>query len=102
LSVAFLFRKSLLPPAYALGQLLFKHHVADCDDMERRIRASELDWTIVRPPQLTDKARSEKYRVLVGRLPLMGFTASRADVAEFMVQATEQDSYSRQIVGIAD
>jgi putative NADH-flavin reductase len=101
LSVAFLFRDSVLPPTYPFGQLFFKQHVADCAEMERIVEGSGLDWTIVRPPQLTDKPRSCKYRVLSGHLPFMGFTATRADVADFMVTAAEQDSYPKQIVGIA-
>jgi putative NADH-flavin reductase len=102
LSVAFLFRDSILPPTYPFGQLLFKNHVADCDEMETSVRKSTLNWTIVRPPQLTNKARSGRYRVLADHLPFMGFTASRADVADFMLQAMEHGSYSRQIVGLAN
>lgn len=101
LSVAFLFRDSVLPPAYPAGQLFFKHHVADCADMETIVQRSGLDWTIVRPPQLTDKPQSGRYRVLVQHLPFMGFTASRADVADFMIKTAELGSYVRQIVGLA-
>jgi putative NADH-flavin reductase len=102
LSVAFLFRDSVLPPAYPFGQLFFKHHVDDCAEMERIVEGSGLDWTIVRPPQLTDKPRTGKYRVLSGHLPFMGFTATRADVADFMLTAAEQDSYPKQVVGLAN
>lgn len=102
LSVAFLFRNSVIPPAYPAGKLLFGHHVTDCADMEEIVQQSKLDWTIVRPPQLTNKPRSGKYRVGVGRLPFFGFTISRADVADFMVQTMEQDVYARQIIGLAN
>ncbi len=102
LSVAFLFKNSILPPAYPLGQLLFRHHVNDCAEMEAIVRSSSLDWTIVRPAQLTDKPPSGKYRVRAGHLPFMGFTVSRADVADFMVTAMEQSSFNNKIVGICD
>ncbi len=102
LSVAFLFRNAIVPPAYPAGQLLLKHHVRDCAQMEDIVRSSGLDWTIVRPPALTNKARTEKYRVGIDRLPFMGFTASRANVADFMVRAMEDSSYSREIVGVTD
>ncbi len=101
LSVAFLFRDSLLPPAYALGQLFLRHHVADCADMEAVVQGSGLDWTIVRLPQLTNRPRSATYRLGVQHLPLMGMTIPRANVAEFMLQAAEDRSYSRRIVGLA-
>jgi putative NADH-flavin reductase len=54
-SVAFLFKDSVLPPAYLLGRLLFPRTVADASAMERVFAESELDWTMVRPPELTDK-----------------------------------------------
>ncbi len=101
LSVAFLFKNAILPPAYPAGQLLFKHHVEDCAEMENVVRASDLDWTIVRPPQLTNKPRADHYRVTAGKLPFLGFTASRAAVADLMIRSTEEHGYSRQIVGIA-
>lgn len=102
LSVAFLFRNSILPPAYPLGQLFLKHHVDDCAEMEAIVRRSRMDWTIVRPPALTNKPRAENYRVGVGRLPFMGFTVSRADVADFMIRAMESGAYGREVVGVAD
>jgi len=49
-SVAFLFRDSLLPPAYLAGRLFFGDLVADAAAMEDILAKSGLDWTIVRPP----------------------------------------------------
>jgi len=51
-SVAFLFRNSIVPPAYLLGRLLFPRTVADASAMERVFGKSELDWTMVRPRNL--------------------------------------------------
>ena len=55
-STAFLFKDSILPPAHLVGRLLFPGVVADASAMERTIADSRLDWTIVRPPQLTRQA----------------------------------------------
>ena len=41
--------------------------------MEQIITESGLDWTILRPPQLTDKPHTGKYRVRDGHLPPFGF-----------------------------
>jgi putative NADH-flavin reductase len=101
-SVAFLFRDSIVPPAYLLGRLLFPAIVADASAMERILGESELDWTIVRPPELTDKAYTGKYRVLEGHLPRFGFKISRADVADFMLRAVENHVSSRKIVGVSN
>jgi putative NADH-flavin reductase len=102
LSVAFLFKGLIIPPAYLFGRLLFPHHVADANAMEEIVRRSGLDWTIVRPPQFTYKPRTGKYRVREGSLPLFGFTISRADVADYMIRAAENHASSRKIVGISN
>jgi putative NADH-flavin reductase len=101
-SVAFLFRDSIVPPAYLAGRLFFPALVADASEMEHVFTNSELDWTIVRPPRLTDKPRTGRYRVSEGRLPHFGFAISRADVADFVLKCAENHVSSRKIVGISN
>jgi putative NADH-flavin reductase len=101
-SVAFLFKDSFMPPAYLLGKLLFPGIVADASEMERIFAQSELDWTMVRPPELTDKPYTGKYRVREGHLPRFGFKVSRADVADYMIRAAENHSSIRKIVGVCN
>jgi putative NADH-flavin reductase len=99
-SVAFLFKDSIVPPGYLLGRLFFRVTVADASAMERIFEESRLDWTLVRPPELTDKPYTGKYRVREGHLPRFGFKVSRADVADFMIRAAEDHVSSRKIVGV--
>jgi putative NADH-flavin reductase len=101
-SVAFLFRDSIVPPVYLLGRLLFPITVADASAMERIFEQSTLDWTMVRPPELTDKPYTGKYRVLEDHLPRFGFKVSRADVADFMLKAAEQHISCHKIVGVCN
>src|SRR5258705_6418266 len=101
-SVAFLFKDSIFPPAYLLGRLLFPRTVADASAMERIFAESELDWTMVRPPELTDKPYTGNYRVREGHLPGFGFKISRADVADFMIQVAEKQSFIRKVAGICN
>jgi putative NADH-flavin reductase len=101
-SVAFLFKNSLVPPAYLLGQLFFSEIVADASAMEQIFGESQLDWTMVRPPQLTDKPYTGKYRVQEGYLPHFGFKISRADVADFMIKAVEDHSSIRKVFGVCN
>jgi putative NADH-flavin reductase len=101
-SVAFLFKNSIVPPTYILGRLLFPGVVADSSAMERIFADSDLDWTIVRPPQLTDKPYGGKYRVRVGHLPAFGFKISRADVAHSMVKAAGDRSLIGKIIGVSN
>ncbi len=101
-SVAFLFRDSIVPPAYLLGRLLFPLTVADASAMERVFAESDLDWTMARPPELTDKPYTGKYRVREGHLPRFGFKISRADVADFMIQVVDNRSSIRKVVGVCN
>lgn len=101
-SVAFLFKDSVVPPVYLLGRMFFSGVVADASAMERIFAESELDWTMVRPPELTNKPFTGKYRVREGHLPRFGVTISRADVADFMLKAVENHLASHKIVGVSD
>jgi putative NADH-flavin reductase len=101
-SVAFLFKDSIIPPAYLLGRLLFPGIVADASGMEELFQNSGLEWTIARPPGLTDKPYTGKYRVREGHLPRFGFKISRSDVADFMIKAAENRSSLGKIVGISN
>jgi putative NADH-flavin reductase len=69
---------------------------------EKIIRASALDWTIVRPGALTNGKRLGKYRhgAHVGSY-LWTVRISRADVAEFMLKQLEDATYLRSAVGIS-
>jgi putative NADH-flavin reductase len=68
---------------------------ADKARAEDRVRASELDWTIVYPPSLTDDEPSGELRA--GEAPpLRGIPKiSRADLADFMLAQLVDASYSR-------
>jgi len=101
-SVAFLFKDSIFPPAYFLGRLFFPGTVVDTSAMESIFAQTELEWTMVRPPQLTDKPYTGKYRVGVGHLPRFGFKISRADVADYMIKAVENPSTIRKVVGVCN
>lgn len=101
-STAFLFRDSIIPPTYLFGRLFFPAIVIDAEGMERTICASELDWTIVRPPQLTDKPFAGKYRVREGHLPWFGFNISRADVADCFLKALENRASVKKILGASN
>jgi putative NADH-flavin reductase len=101
-SVAFLFKNSILPPAYLFGRLFFSRLVDDASAMERIFGASGLDWTMVRPPELTDRPHTGNYRVREGHLPPFGFKISRADVADFMINLVENRSSVHKVVGVSN
>ena len=98
-STAFLFRDSIVPPTYLVGRLLFPGVVVDATAMERIFAASGVEWTMVRPPQLSDKPYTGKYRLRVGHLPPFGFSISRADVADCMLKAVGDRSTIGKVLG---
>jgi putative NADH-flavin reductase len=101
ISTAFLFKDAILPPAYLFGRLFFPGVVADASAMERIFAASSLDWTILRPPQLTDKPHTGKYRVREGHLPPFGFKISRADVADCFLKTVATPASIRKVLGLS-
>jgi putative NADH-flavin reductase len=74
----------------------------DLEAMERRIMATDLDWTIVRPVGLSDDAPTGHYRVsLDGALLPKSRRIPRGDVASLVVKALETDTYWRRAVVVA-
>lgn len=76
-------------------------HYADLARMEDEIRSSDLTWTVVRPPQLTDKALTGAYRTALGRNLRGGSRISRADVADLMLRSLTMPETERAVVGVA-
>src|SRR5438094_3313118 len=83
-----------------IASFILRNHMRDSLAMEKIVQANGLDWTIARPPRLTQED-SLHYRSREGAAPRMGFTLSRNAVAAFMLDAIEQKKHIRKIVGIA-
>jgi putative NADH-flavin reductase len=79
---------------------ILRNHMRDSLAMEKVVQDSGLDWTIARPPRLT-QGQSTTYRSREGAAPPKGFTISRKAVAAFMIDAIEQKKHFQKIVGIA-
>ena len=79
-------------------------HYADLARMEDVLRDSDsdLDWTIVRPPRLTDKPVTGRYRTAYGQNLRRGVFVSRADVAHYMLSVLDNPETFHQTVGIAN
>jgi uncharacterized protein YbjT (DUF2867 family) len=95
---SFVNRRILLPFISAFARDVY----VDLAEMEDEIRRSTTEWTIVRPPKLTDKPLSGKYRTIVGGNVPRGYTISRADVAHLMLRVLEQPETIKQAIGIAN
>jgi putative NADH-flavin reductase len=76
-----------------LNPLLLATNYADKDRAESIVKASNVDWLIVRPGFLTNGPRTGTYRAIEN---LSGVTAgkiSRADVADFMLKQLVSPTY---------
>ncbi len=92
---SFFFKKVIVP--YILKATFKEHHL-----QELAIKESCLNWTIVRPGNLTNGTKSEKYKY--------GFTysdktlkvkISRADVADFLLKQLTAKQYFQKAIGIS-
>ena len=79
---------------------ILRKHMRDSLAMEEIVQGSGLDWTIARPPRLTQK-EDVSYRSREGAAAKMGFSVSRKAVAAFMLDAIEQQKHFQKIVGVA-
>lgn len=82
---------------YIIFPLMMRRVYADHERQEVFVRSSDLDWVIVRPGNLTKGPKTGQYR--------HGFTAndaapklkiSFADVADFILKQSNDDTYIRQ------
>jgi nucleoside-diphosphate-sugar epimerase len=73
----------------------------DLARMEDLLAGSGLDWTVVRPPQLTDKPLTGAYRTAYGQNLRGGLSVPRADVAHLMLRVLGQPETIHQTIGIA-
>ncbi|HEY0167786.1 MAG TPA: NAD(P)-binding oxidoreductase [Jatrophihabitans sp.] len=60
-----------------------------------------LDWTILRPPRLTNSAAAQSYRAEIGGPAVGGRTVTRAGLAKAVLDSLARPDWSRQIVGLA-
>jgi putative NADH-flavin reductase len=83
-----------------IASFIMRNHMRDSLAMEEIVQGSGLDWTIARPPRLTEEEYST-YRSREGAAPKMGFSLARKAAAAFMLDAIEQEKHFHKIVGIA-
>jgi putative NADH-flavin reductase len=85
---------------YAFFRWLLAHHARDLSAMESVVEASDLDWTIARPPRLV-RGPGLAPRIVVAGLPLQARAISFRSVAAFLLDCLERDNHVREIVGLA-
>lgn len=85
-----------------LKPLFLENMYADMRRMEAMVRDSPLDYTLVRPPYLTNGPLTMRYRVSNGRNFDDDRSLSRADLAHFLLRACVEPGFSRATVALSD
>ncbi|SHF13326.1 NAD(P)-dependent oxidoreductase [Streptoalloteichus hindustanus] len=89
------FRSTIRP----IIRAVFRNVYADLERMEGVLRASAADWTVLRPPYLTDEPASGHYRsALEASVPTTRI--SRADLAQAMLDVLRDDTTIRHALGV--
>jgi putative NADH-flavin reductase len=82
--------------------LYLRRVIADHETQEAAIMRSGLDWTLIRPPYLTDDPVTGNYAIGFGANTAdLTWKISRADVAHSMLGALEQRSLVNAAVGLS-
>ncbi|RRA98899.1 NAD-dependent epimerase/dehydratase family protein [Larkinella rosea] len=74
----------------------------DHEIQENLLRASPIDWTIVRPVGLINSRKNRKIRLTLDNQPKPSLTISRTNVAKFMVEIYKTGDYKQEAVTISE
>jgi putative NADH-flavin reductase len=74
---------------------------ADLEAMEKVIRASHVDWTIMRPPRLQDRPGTGRYKARRDGNVRWAWTIARPDLALAMLDALPDDTAVGQAISVA-
>jgi putative NADH-flavin reductase len=81
---------------------ILKWPVHEQVEQHRILSASDLDWTMVLPPMLTNGRGGNRFRIDGEALPRYGFSISRADVSRFMFDQLTSSQWLRRGVFITN
>jgi len=89
---------------YVVVGIFLRHAFADHERQEVVVKASNLDWTLVRPPHLKEGPQTGTYQhgfaVTTSYKDIEGWI-SRGDVADFMLKQLGDDTYVHRTPGVS-
>jgi len=84
-----------------VGRTLLRHFSRDQRAMEKLVTASDLDWTILRPPRMSDSAPDEQSTSTLDEPPdASGMLITREEVARVILDTVENRRYVRELVHV--
>jgi putative NADH-flavin reductase len=81
---------------WLIRHTFLKNPMDDSGAQQRLVEASEMEYTIVHPPRLTDGPKLGNYRTDQVGLPRGGRELSRADLADYMLRLLDDQSSIRR------
>lgn len=88
--------------AHPLLWRFFGGGYADMAVMEQTLARSDCDWTVFRPPRLTNGSLTNRYRTAIGKPLPRCWNLRRADLAAAMLATLDDASLTRKAVAIAN
>ena len=84
-----------------VSRTILRHFSSDQRAMERLVTQSDLDWTVLRPPRMTDSAPDGPSTTMLGEpTDSSGMTITKEEVARVMLDTVENRRYVRKVVHI--
>ena len=80
------------------ARTVLRHHSRDQRAMERLVTASDLDWTVLRPPRMNDSAPPAKPVIIEEPADSKGLLINKEQVASVILDTVETGSHIREIV----
>lgn len=84
-----------------LLQKILRNMYSDLLKMEQVIKQTNFDWTVVRPPRLTNGKLKGEYKFAMNEWLPRCLSISRADVAHFMLHHIDDRSTYKSIIELA-
>jgi putative NADH-flavin reductase len=79
-------------------QRIFRYTYADMLVMEKIVRESNLNWTVISPPWLRDSGLTSRYRTAINESLVNPTKLSRADLADFIMKhLIDEKTYKARI-----
>ncbi|MCO8274305.1 SDR family oxidoreductase [Actinoplanes sp. TRM 88003] len=92
------FVRAVIKPV--LGRVL-RHAYADMRHMEELVQATDLDWTIVRPPRLINAPATGNYRTAINQNVPRASVITRADLAAHILHTLTDPTTVRATTSVA-
>ena len=84
-----------------VSRTILRHFSSDQRAMEKVVTESNLDWTVLRPPRMTDSAPDGQSTAMLGDPPdSSGMTITKEEVARVILDTVENRRYVRKLVHI--